>query len=184
MPTPGRSRFDVDLPVLVSPSRSGHPANSSLRFFAVEGDGCGPACGDCEIPWKPRLISSFSRRPSVPGWQLGERSKHQGVGNRVSGRRNSRQRLTCHAGLHQSLRRPLQVMRRGILLSNRRSATCMTDSAALPVQARIEPPAALMGFSLPLAGLVSRNRWIARFRAVRARVSKREFRLNRPFSPV
>jgi hypothetical protein len=66
----------------------------------------------------------------------GQRSKHQGVGSRVSGKRNSRLRRTCHAGLHQSLRRPLQVMRRGILLSTRRSATCTSDSATSPDSSR------------------------------------------------
>jgi len=27
-----------------------------MRFFAVEGDGCSPACGESEIPCTPRLI--------------------------------------------------------------------------------------------------------------------------------
>lgn len=61
-------------------------------------------------------------------------------------------------------------MRRGILLSTRRSATCISDSAASPDQARVEPPAALMGFSMPFAGLLPRTGWNARFGAVRTRV--------------
>lgn len=97
-----------------------------------------------------RLFLLFTRRCPTRG----HRSK-PGVRQQSCQRRAhlSCERLTCHAGLHQSVRRPLRVMRRGFLLSSRRSATRISDSATWPGNRRetlrLYRLAALMGFTRP-----------------------------------
>jgi len=125
-------------------------------FIAVEADRCSPACGDCEKglvkPRHPLLTRRFAK---ASGRSM------EDVSSPVSGgHENSCERLTCHARLHQSVRRPPRVMRRGNLLSFAtfrypRLRTARPCRSSIPAMAcNGSGAAAPMGFERLFAGLI------------------------------
>jgi hypothetical protein len=117
---------------------------SPLRFFAIEPDGCSPACANCDGFLMPRLILVF-RGAGFPKEAGGRIIKPASVP--ASGKSDrSLQRLTNHARLHQSARRPPRVMRRGVSpFLHGVPLPAFRGHRGLPD--RVCSPAALLGFS-------------------------------------
>lgn len=132
------------------PSSANHRQTSSLRFYAVESDGCSPACGNCEKALHASTDPLIRARPSL---KLGRgRSIKASSVLSAESARFANPRLTNHARLHQSVRclPASHAPRRSP--STRRSAT---RSRRLRDLAERFPPGGAPGVQLlPFAGLI------------------------------
>lgn len=169
MPAPDRSRFGVAWPSrFPQPRRQARPcgfspsnASGAVRRVATEKYSRSLVnSSGYEAPFE-RTCGQSVEASTVPSAEC------------TSIMRSSCVRLTCHVGLRHSVRRPSRVMRRGILLSTRRSATRSSHGQrGLTERTRPHcvPPSGAHGVQNSLRRFAPGGRWPMRFRAGRARV--------------